>query len=502
MTSRDAAACWDPTPEDSPSAPTATATEVREDLAGTEWTQKSALPGADGYRSPLIARLAADGGDRLTLAGLRHDVPLVKAGNTAMRTLADPEQKLSRARRGTLTQTVNLGDSAKERLVVAGLPLVKMLAQKELRRRTLGWGTAVTFDELVQEGMSGLLRGLNAYNPDGGQKSPTNYIGQWILTEMRRNVEELDNDFGVSFDAVERFRKIRAVRNRLRKQLDREPLDEEIIIASSDAPGTHSDPKLGPVGRGLTAGKALTGKQLDEERDLRFRVGFTAARLDATVGSSNEFETPLVDLVVLTVDGSRAHDVQEEVVEESTKDALSKLLRQVFDQMKLPAVQRDVIARRFGLPPYLAEESARDISRALDLHREKVGRVIEAFQQEMARPGGPFHAVCDRLSNEDLTGLGLGWVPRTLGGWDSVEQQAKTVELPDVLVDPLVPRQKKAPPPPTASLRLSNGYLVQFLCDYHDWTFNGSYRSADPQPEHRACPRCGRPSAAIRVLRK
>jgi RNA polymerase sigma factor (sigma-70 family) len=429
-------------------------------------------------------------------------VPLVKAGNLALRDYHNPDKKLSPAQSAALWKVARAGAAAKERLIVAGLPLVTLLAQKELRRRTLGWGSAVTFDELVQEGMSGLLRGLNAYNPDGAQKSPTNYIGQWILTEMRRNVEHLDHDFGVSFDAVERFRKIRAVRNRLRKQLDREPLDEEIIAASSDAPGTHSDAKLGPIGRALTPGKALTGKQLDEERDLRFRVGFTAARLDATIGGPNESETPLRDLVVLTVDGSRAHDVQEAVAEESSKGALAKLLRQVFDQMMLPAVQRDVIARRYGLPPYLAEESARDICRALDLHREKVRRVVEAFQQEMARPGGRFHAVCSRLSDEDLTGLGLGWVPQTLGDWCAVPKTAKALGLPDALVDPLVSRQKKPPPPPSASLRLSNGYLVQFLCGYHDWTFSGSYRASVPQPSHRDCPRCGRPAEAIRMLRK
>jgi hypothetical protein len=105
-------------------------------------------------------------------------------------------------------------------------------------------------------------------------------------------------------------------------------------------------------------------------------------------------------------------------------------------------------------------------------------------------------------SDIPLTGLGLGWVPRTLGDWRAVPKTAKVVDLPDALVDPLVSRQKKPPPPPSASLRLSNGYLVQFLCDYHDWTFNGSYRAGVPQPEQRACPRCGRPSAAIRVLRK
>jgi len=502
MALRAAAVSCDPTPDDSVAEPKVTESEVREDLAGADWTHRPALVGPDGYRSPLIERLTADGGDRLTLDGLRRDVPLVKAGNLAARHLADPEKELSRIEAAALWKVAGAGAAAKERLVVAGLPLVKMLAQKELRRRTLGWGTAVTFDELVQEGMSGLLRGLNAYNPDGGQKSPTNYIGQWILTEMRRNVERLDNDFGVSFDAAERFRKIRAVRNRLRKELGREPSDEEIIVASSDAPGTRSDPKFGPVGRALTPGKALTGRQLDEERAMRFRVGLTAARLDATLGGPNESATALVDMVVLTVDGSRDHDVQEIVAEKSTRDALSSLLRQVFDRMRLPAVQRDVIARRYGLPPYLAEESARDISRSLDLHREKVGRVVEAFQQEMARPGGPFHAVCTQLGDEDLAGLSLGWVPRTLGDWHAVPNAAKVATLPDALVDPLVPRQKKAPPPPFASLRLSSGYLVQFLCDYHDWTFNGSYRAGVPQPAQRACPRCGHPSAAIRVLRK
>jgi hypothetical protein len=83
-------------PHASAAEPSVTATEVRDDLAGADWTQRSALFGADGYRSPLIERLAADGGDRLTLVGLRRDVPLVKAGNAAVRDLANPDRKPSR----------------------------------------------------------------------------------------------------------------------------------------------------------------------------------------------------------------------------------------------------------------------------------------------------------------------------------------------------------------------------------------------------------------------
>ena len=70
--------------------------------------------------------------------------------------------------------------------------------------------------------------------------------------------------------------------------------------------------------------------------------------------------------------------------------------------MNLPTTHREVISRRFELPPNAEEQSARglpsssvasDISRDLNRHRDKVARNEEAFMEEMAKGrGSSFHA--------------------------------------------------------------------------------------------------------------
>lgn len=453
----------------------------------------SAGAAAGTYRSPLMSRMAGSG--ELTLDLLRREVPVFQAGRNAAQVLAGPDAPTDMVGRQALVRQVRAGEAAQERLVLAAIPLIKHLAAKEHARRQR-WQSQITFEDLFQEGVGGLLRGLMAYNPEGGQKSPTNYLGQWIMIEMRRNVEAVDNDFGVAFDAAERMRKIRALRSRLSAELGREPTDEEIIEASGDS-AYAGGRKIGRVNKPDGPRKRLTQAQLDEERALRSRVGATG-RMFAS-GAGDEPEVPLVDFA-RPITGEGLFDASDPVVAQGAAAGLARLINQTLDAMALPATQREVVARRYGLPPHAKEESGRDISRAMNLHRDKVSKVIEAFAAEMTRPGGAFHAACATLDVDELADLGLGWVTGTLGEYAAVPQSQRAAPLPEVLSVPLADRAGTIPPPSAGPGSGRGGVRAQFACPYHQYGFVGVYPDRESVPRSRACPSCGRDSRLLRLM--
>lgn len=447
------------------------------------------------YQSPVLAKMRGEG--KLTLDLLRTHVPVFHAGEAANRRLAESEYA-GDDEHDELLAAVRAGERAKEILILAGIPLIKHLAKKEHQRRQ-NWQSQVTFEDLVQEGSGGLLRGLRAYKVDGGQTSPTNYLGQWILTDMRRNVEAIDNDFGVAYDAAEQFRKIRAIRSRLTASLGREPTDEELLEAAHD-PLFRGGAKIGRVKKVSAAPKRqLTQRQLDQEREFRSRVGHTARF--AASSDEDDYQGPNPE------QGKSLHAeyVQDtgdpaQVVEAGAREGLTRLMMESFNLMGLPIAQREVISRRFGLPPYEKEASARDISRDMHLHRDKVSKVVEAFTGEMARPGGPFHRACGQWDPEDLADLGLGWTLSVLGRWDEVPGDQKLVSLPAVLTAPLSQRSLFPAPPAAQDTRPGTEQVrAQFMCDYHAWGFVGVYLTKAEVPAKRACPQCGRESPLIRT---
>lgn len=450
-------------------------------------------PTAGGYRSPLMSRLSGSG--RLTLEVLRQDVPVFQAGNAAAERL--DAGAVPASERGRLVAARAAGEAAKERLLFAAIPLIKHLAQKEHARRQ-NWQSQVTFEDLFQEGTIGLFLGLAKYNVHGAQTSPTNYLGQWILTTMRRNAEGIDNDFGVAYDAAERYRRIRALRSRLNTELGREPTDAEMIKAWDD-PAYLGNRKIGRVKKvAPKPGKGLTEAQLAEERSMRARVGHTS-RL--AMGGSGEPDGPLVEFARPLAEQPLLGDASEIIAERGAQEGLTRLLHQTLQEMGLPSAQREVIARRWGLPPHEKEESARDISRAMGLHRERVGRVIEGFTSEMSRPGGAFHKVCSALTAAELADLRLDWVTQTLGRYTDVPTEQRAQRPPEILKTPLTARGGVAPPPemPTSAAR-GSVVRAQFVCDYHGADFIGNYLSRASVPKQRACPQCGRPSRLVRVL--
>lgn len=438
---------------------------------------------SETFTSPLMTQFPSDG--RITITQLRHDVPLYQAGHAAAATLTSGE-RLTPAQRRRLTADKFAGDEAKERLTIAGIPLVKSLAKKEHQRRA-AWQSSITLDDLFQDAMLGYLRGLLSYDPTGDYKSPTNYLGQWIITEMRRASETMDNDFEVSHEAAERFRRIRAIRRRLTDEFGRPPTEQEIADASTTR--TSAGALMGRVANKHHA-KPITVAQIEEERDYMRRVGYTSriASTPADDDSPIEPGTVIADRAQPVL-GAPTYDTAAATVDQSVAAGLATVLGLTMDTLNMPAGQQDVIARRYGLPPHTTEATARDIARALGQPSGTVTAILDAFQTEMTRKGGAFHRIVVALPPDELDDYGLAWVPLALGPYTPV-----SFTIPPILVTPLT---KRAPRPPTNISR--TGTYGQYLCDYHGRAFTARYAPRTSLPREHPCPSCGRPARLIRT---
>jgi len=443
-----------------------------------------------GYSSPLVVRVS---NARLTVALLTSEIPKIRDGEEAVRLLAIPSGNRSERRLEELIRMKRVSENAKEAVFAAALPLIRAVASKEWRRRQQ-WGSQVPLEDLIQEATLGLLKGLAAFKSDAMGRSATNYLGQWMLVEMRRSSEVMDHDLQVGHDAGERFRKIRALRSRLLHDLAREPSDEEIAEASRNPQYVTRPNMLGkaPVegGEEPSLGKGVTPTQVAEERAARTRVGH-AVRFDAAYGDESGANPTagVVDPDRITINSGlvdHGTDPAELVANEASQQVIAALVAQVIQKIQMPDEQRDIIARRYRLNPYVEEMSAREISRTTGVHRERVTRILRAFSLEVSKKGGHFHKAISKLSTEDLYAVGLQWIVDALGPWDNTVKTIKPASR--ILTEDR--SQKKHTPLPAGDTTRS-GVLIWYKCAYHGQRFSTLYEPGVRPAQNKACPQCG-----------
>jgi RNA polymerase primary sigma factor len=201
-----------------------------------------------------------------------------------------------------LTQRIERGDlAAKERMINSNLRLVVSQA-----RRYQGHG--LPMEDLVQEGMLGLIRAVEKFDWRRGFKFST-YGTLWIRQAIQRGLQNHGRTIRVPVHVAQRQVKVRKIEGELNAKLSREPTDEEIAAAA--------------------------GFSIDEVAELR-ELSRGLASLDQPVGEDGE--TAFGDLLA----SDRPEPAQE--IEETDRDQRVKL---VVEQ--LPEAERNVIRLRFGL---------------------------------------------------------------------------------------------------------------------------------------------------------
>ncbi len=233
------------------------------------------------------------GADTAALSENSLDLFLRAARAHSLLTAAEEVELAQRIERGDLT--------AKERMINANLRLVVSQA-----RRYQGHG--LPMEDLVQEGMLGLIRAVEKFDWRRGFKFST-YGTLWIRQALQRGLQNHGRTIRLPVHVAQRQTKVRKAESELSTKLGREPTDEE-IAAEAKIP-------------------------IEEVAELR-ELTRGLASLDQPIGEDGE--TAFGDLL------ASDHPQPAEEVESAERQELINGAVQ-----ELPEAERDVIRLRFGL---------------------------------------------------------------------------------------------------------------------------------------------------------
>lgn len=437
---------------------------------------------AGTYVSPRHRRRAISAHD------ISDDAATYQRGLHAQERLSDAG--LDRDQQHAYMRAINEGASALERLVITCMPLVESLAFKEMDV------AGCTVADLIQEGVTGLIKGLRNYQPTLGTK-PSNYLAQWIVNEISRAKQGFSNIVAVPTETSQRLKRIHSIRARLSVELQRPPTDAEVMAASADYQQRR---RLGPKDR---PGSTLSSAQLEEARQLhsrlggllrleyRYRAHYTHNGDDDTFAVREKPAQPLESDSDLTAHHLRPTDALADI----NAKLLRALIGKAINSMSLPDAQTTVIACRFGLPPFTHDQATIKTSAATAQVAEWwAEQVLTDFVIAFASAGGPLHRMLDTIDTDDIHDLGLGWLLQRLPHHES---HLHPFDLPASLRAPQPPHDL----PPVVPSR-GSGVIAEFRCPTHsNRIFRGLYRSERTTPTTRSCPACGRPSELINTVK-
>lgn len=323
------------------------------------------------------------------------------------------------------------GSQAQEELIVSALPLIKSLASKEYNRRK-AWASRIAYDDILQEAIAGFIRGLLSYKPANTQNSATNYLGQWIVTTIRRKLESMEHDFFIPYELVERNRRIVAVKSRLTTELQREPTDNELLIALNDTSQQPSN-KWGrretvPVENEASKKDKFTQEHIDMSKQLNAKL-YSMKSNDVT---DNDDDNQLYERSSQTLSAAEPASVAD-VDEQSLTESKYQFFMDAFVAMKVGSQQKDIILRYFGLKPYSEPQAYKEIAENTGFQIRFVKNVIMAFNSYMPTAGGVFHYQLLRLDETLVVDLEMDWLLNRLGDWPAGLKEPKPA--PNALVN-------------------------------------------------------------------
>jgi RNA polymerase primary sigma factor len=255
-------------------------------------------------------------------AGLPDSLGLFLA-DVARHRLLTPAEEIA------LAQRVERGDlRAKERMVNANLRLVVSIAKRYQ-------GLGVSLSDLVQEGAIGLIRAVEKFDWRRGLRFST-YATWWIRQAAERGLSAQARTIRLPVNVAARARRLAAARERLARELDRDPSDAELAAA--------------------------TGLEVEDVEALSAVVQVIAS-LDRPVGE--EGDVTLADLIA-TQARTPEDEVQARLAERTVRRVVGGL----------PERERCVIVLRYGLGGG-EPEHAGAIGRRLGVSAQRV-RQIEA----------------------------------------------------------------------------------------------------------------------------
>ena len=222
---------------------------------------------------------------------------------------------------------IRTGRRAKERMITGNIRLVVTIARRYANSARAG---TLAFDDLIQDGMVGLMRAVDGFDHERGYKFST-YAYWWIRQGITRAIAEKSRSIRLPIHITETLNKLKKAQRELSQELGRTP----------------------------TVGELAVAVELPEEevKDLLSRARQPVS-LETKVGDGED--TELLDL--LAGDGVLPDEV---VAVECLKGYLRALLEQ------LPELQGQVMRMRYGIEDG-EPMSLTAIGRHLGISRDRV----------------------------------------------------------------------------------------------------------------------------------
>ena len=279
--------------------------------------------------------------DRRLAQRLGREEPVRSADGVYIETLADGTT-LSEATERRLVRLAQAGDAnARARLVEACMPLISAMA------RTYRTGQ-IQRQELLQEGVVGLLRALERFDPERGVPF-WGYASWWSRQAMQQLVSELTRPMVLSDRALRHLSRLKQVQHEEFQRSGREPTRAELAERSGLDVEQVDD---------LVATEG--GRSLDD-------------RMTGREGELGSFGDLLADPL--------AEEEYERVLAAIEIEELHDLLAGLSDR------ERNVLALRYGLDG--DEQSLRDVGERLGVSGERVRQIERRALAKLAAVMGP-----------------------------------------------------------------------------------------------------------------
>jgi RNA polymerase primary sigma factor len=266
------------------------------------------------------------------LAGYTTDALQLFLNEAGRHPLLTPAEEIELAKR------IERGDlAAKNRMIESNLRLVVSIARKY---QNLG---ELCLLDLIQEGMLGLIRGVEKFDWRKGFRFST-YATLWIRQAIGRALDERGRTIRLPINVAQRERRIANAERALTARLGRPPTLEEVAAQAE-----------------------LEPRQVEELRDVARK--FTS--LERPLGDDGE--TELGELL------PGREPAPEEEVEVALRE---QAVREVVHQ--LPDREREVIRLRFGLNGDREPVSVREAARRLEIRPADVQKLERRALEELA----------------------------------------------------------------------------------------------------------------------